>query len=490
MKINIPFGSFTPDSPAYENTGLMQAKNILPMRNHYLPLKNLAAYSNALGDRARGACSTIDAAGNVSIFVGDSSKLYKMDTSSLPNFTDLSKEGGYTTAEDGLWKYAQFGNHLLATNFIDPIQIMDLNDGNAFLDLAGTPPKARHIAVIGNFVVTGNTWDSTDGYCPYRVRWSAINNAENWDISATTQADFQDLQDEGGWIQAVVGGEYGVIIKERSIWRMSYIGSPLVFQFELVEKNRGTKAPNSVQHIGNLVFYLDESGFFVFDGNASRPIGAGRIDEFFYDDLDVVFAPRISSAIDPVRKLVLWAYPGKGNVNGEPNKLLIYNWEADLWSYGEMPLEHLFSCHTVGMNLESLDDIATNIEALPFSLDSRVWTGGSSFLGAFSLEHKLCFFDGESLPALIETGEISSDGKMACLQRVCPIIDGGDLIVQTGARNTLQEEVTWSLDIPVEDSGEAYCRSNARYHRLRFILDRDWKSAQGTEAYFKNGGRR
>ena len=490
MKTNIHFGAFCPDKPAYENAGICEAKNVLPMRDHYLPLKNLASYSSSLGDRARGAVSAIDAAGNVSIFAGDSSKLYKMDPSSLPDFTDLSKSGGYTTVSDGIWKYAQFGDNLLTTNFIDPIQSIDLNTGSAFADLAGSPPKARHIAIVGNFVVAGNTWDSTDGYCPYRVRWSAINNAENWDISATTQADFQDLQDEGGWIQAVIGGEYGVIIKERSIWRMSYIGSPLIFQFEQVEKNRGTKAPNSVQHIGNLIFYLDESGFFVFDGNTSRPIGAGRVDEFFYNDLDGVFSPRISSAVDPVRKLVLWAYPGKGNIGGEPNKLIIYNWEADVWSYGEMETEHLFSCHTVGMNLEGLDSISSDIDALPFSLDSRVWTGGSQFLAAFSPDHKLCFFDGESLPALIGTGEISNNGNMSCLNKIRPIIDGGDLKVQTGSRQSLQDEVVWSPDIVVDESGKANVRSNARYHRLRFSIEGDWKSAQGTEVSFQNSGQR
>ncbi|BCV05594.1 MAG: hypothetical protein CM15mV111_210 [uncultured marine virus] len=109
-----------------------------------------------------------------------------------------------------------------------------------FSDLSADAPKAKYIAVVRDFVMTGFTNTTAAGTKPYRTQWSALGDATSWAVSATTQADFQDIDDLGD-ITGLVGGEYATILLEKGIVRASYIGSPLIFQFDKVELNRGCK---------------------------------------------------------------------------------------------------------------------------------------------------------------------------------------------------------------------------------------------------------
>jgi hypothetical protein len=196
-----------------------------------------------------------DKDGNSFNYAGDISDLYRLADTTWTNATRATS-GNYSVAEEDFWEFAQWGERVLATNFVNDIQAITAGASN-FATLAGTPPKARHMAVVRDFLVLGNVTDySTGASVANRVHWSGFNNIETYEPAAATQADYQDLQGSGGHVQKVVGGEYGIIFQERSIWRMTYVGSPLVFQFDEVERGRGTPVPGSVVNYGSTIFYL------------------------------------------------------------------------------------------------------------------------------------------------------------------------------------------------------------------------------------------
>ena len=104
---------------------------------------------------------------------------------------------GFTTSEDGVWRFGQFGNTLIATNYADNPQKFVLGTSTEWEDLGGSPPKARHIAIVRGFVMLGNLVESGTGY-QNRVRWSGLDNSETWSASQTTLSDFQDFVGSGG----------------------------------------------------------------------------------------------------------------------------------------------------------------------------------------------------------------------------------------------------------------------------------------------------
>lgn len=385
--MRVELGEYLPDQPDFEAPGLTEAKNVLPAAKSYMPWKSSVAFTDALDARARGGIQVKDKDGNTYIYAGDAAKLYGLEGDS---WADYSKAGSpaYALATAERWRFVKWGETVIAVSGVNTaatnnIQTITLG-ATQFADLSGSPPQARHIGVVRDFVVVGNTWDGTDGLVPNRVRWSGINDETAWTVSAVTQADYQDLQGNGGWVQAVVGGEYGVIFQERTIWRMTYTGSPTIFQFDEVVPNRGTPCPGSVVRVGDMIFYLSQEGFEVLqDGSVSRQIGAEKVDRTFFDDFDATYPDRVVGMADPINRRVFWAYPGVGNTGGRPNKVLCYEWTVGRWTYSEQDLETLLVGATSGTNLDALDAliISSRTELVTngaFASDTG-WTKGTGW---------------------------------------------------------------------------------------------------------------
>ena len=474
------YAEWLPDLPDYKNPGATIAKNVVPGSNNYEKFPSAVVYSNALDARCRGAVSFKDASGNTNNFSGNASKLYK---SSGGVYADVSKVGGYTTGTDERWEFAKYGERIIATNFSDPIQSYVLGSSSAFANLSASAPQARHIAIMRSFVVLGNTFDSSDGNVPYRLRWSALDNPTDYTISASTQADFQDLNATRGWVQAVCGGDYGVIFQERAISRMVYEGSPTIFRFDEVQPGKGTPAPSSVIQIGSLIPYLGIDGFEMFDGSQVIPIGANKVDRTFWNEVDLSYLNRIFAVPDFDKKLVYWAYPATGNSNGNPNKILCFNLTTGHWSFIEQEVEFLYTSLSEGYTLDSLDSTGYNLDTLPFSLDSRVWTGENYILSGFNTDHKQINFSGTAKDATVETAEIQLfPNYRANIKNTRPLVDGSATVtVQIGARDLLSDSVSYGAAASVNASGFAPVRSNARYHRVRVNTIGDFNDAQGVE---------
>lgn len=499
----LEFGAWLPDQAAYTNAGATDARNVLALTNKsYGPLGELSSVSDALPSRPQGAAAFRDSQGDVQTFAGDVSDLYTLVGQT---WDEISKStGAYTTASDDAWKFIQYGERVIGVNgHQDQPQDYVMGTDTVFGDLSAAAPRARHIAVINNFVMMGNTYDSTDGSVGNRVWWSAIDNPTDWPVigssdAAVKQSDRQDLP-TGGWVQSItgaVGGADGAVFCEKSIYRVTYVGAPLVFEFNEVERDRGTPASNSVVNVGPFAFYLGEDGFYSFNGSQSTPIGNQQVDKHFFADLDQNYFHRIYAAADPINKIVFWSYPGAGNTNGRPNKLIMYNWEVGRWSYGEVENELMFRDLTDGYTLEELDAFGT-IDTLPFSLDSRVWTGGSLALSAFDSDNKLSRFSGDALEAIVTTTEF---GGMELFQKpnermyvdgVRPYVDGGTYTVSLTYRDAPNALTTTDGPNAIDANGMAHFTRSCRYARITVTIAAAsvWTHALGVDMSVTEDGK-
>jgi len=475
----IPFGEYAPDRPDFGNQGAIVAKNVIPHDTGYEPFNSISPYSSALDAYCRGAFTTTDNTGNVVMYSGNQSKLYRLISTTQ---TDSSKSGGYSCASDSNWEFVKWGNTCIATNFDDDIQSITLG-GIQFADLAGSPPKARHISVVRDFVVVGNTNDPTDGNVPHRIRWSGINDETSWTVSPTTQADFQDLESNGGWIQTIIGNqERGVIFQERAIWLMSYVGSPVVFQFDQVEDARGAYCPRGVISVGSVIYYIADDGFYAYSAGQSISIGNNKVDETFLAELDDSYLNRVTAAAVPKHKIIIWSYPSSNSTDGTPDKCLLYNWSNGKWAFAEFDHELIFRAQSLGLTLDGMDTSYPQLDQIEFSLDSKVWMGGALQLATFDTDHKLSYFTGTAQDATFETGEFQAfKGKSAEINELTPLVDGGTHSVQVGTRDTQDDTVSWSNEISENTSGKCNIRSNARYHRIRVKNTGNFTSAVGVE---------
>ena len=383
----IPFAEWRPDMPALGQWA-REALNVVPAEESYRPLNELSGVSSALTARAQGAAWFRGTAGATKMFAGDASKLYLLSGST---WNDVSRTSGgpYAPGGDNLWRFTQFGTLAIAVNGVDAPQKFDLSVGTNWTALGGSPPVGTFITTVRDFVVMGKI-----GSAPQRVQWCALNNAESWVPSLTTQADLQDMPD-GGNVTGLVGGEVGLIFQETSIRRMTYEGAPIVFRIDKIANDIGCSVPGSVAGLLDMAFFLHKSGFYMVRGGQTiTPIGRGKVDRTFWAEFDEANHFRSSSAIDPVRGLYVFAYPANGS-NGTPNRLLIYNWHTGRWTRAILDCELVFGgVSQQAYTLEQLDPFGT-LETLPYSLDSSYWTGTLSLLlFAFDTSHRSGSFSG------------------------------------------------------------------------------------------------
>lgn len=490
----IPFAELLPDLPDLNNPGATVAENVLPAKVGYKPLSGLNVQSGTLTNYARGAKSVKNKSGSNFNYAGDGTKLY---TVTATGATDVSRTTpAYALGAEDYWEFAKFGDKIIAVAFTEDPQVITLGNPN-FAALGGTPPKARHIATIGRqdaFVVLGNVNDTTDGLVPNRVQWSAAGDETGW-TSGTNLAGQQDLQGNGGWIQRVIGGEFGLIFQERAIWRMDWAGAPGVFSFAEIEDGRGTPAPGSVVKVGNVFFYLGDDGFYAHNGVQSVPIGADKINKTFYSQVDQNQILRISAAADPINNYVIWAYPtGNSAGNGDPDSLIIYDFVNDKWSTGEVDCELVFSALSDDIGLDTAPLATLNLDTMTASLDSRQWIGGALLLSAFDRTHSLSYFNGSTLEATMETGEFRGNPQGTSLVTSArPLVDGtSNVTVSVGSRQLQSEAVSFGSPVSLNDLGEADLRIDARYHRFRVSVasGETWKDAMGVEPVSVSTGRR
>jgi hypothetical protein len=511
----IPFGPYTPDLPPVVNQqGVLTARDVVPINGGYGPLGSIAnvQYADALDAYCRGAIGGIDFGGNPYNFAGDKNDLYRTTTDGA---VKLSKStGAYDTGLEGRWEFAAFGETIIATHFGDEAQYYDIRNSTTFQDIsslaiAPAVPRARHVGVIDNFVVFGNIYDNEIGNHPEAISWSAVNNPLSYpsrktDGAVAVQSDRQILEGNGGWVQAVVpGSEVGAIFQEHAIWRMDYVGGDVVFALNRVEPNRGLLIPGLAVPVSRWIFYLSEDGFYLFDYTQSKPIGKDRINKTFFSDYDADYPDRVFAMRDPDQTRLYVLYPGSGNVDGTPNKMLIYDWALDMFTDAEIDAECLTWAVTPGLHLDSPDtvddpDILGNDDGAGGdtyppgneTFDIRQSPAGSLRIGAYDDSHILSDFSGANTSGTLETGDIElNPGGRTFVNEVRPIVDSADATVQIAATSKKNESFEYCPIIKQDSDGKCPSRVDGRYHRFRVHLPATFENAVGIDVEGRPSGR-
>lgn len=482
----IEFGEYMPDQPPMRQLGAPHCHgvlNALPKPYGYSPFPGFASTTTALASRPLAAYAVRSSDRRTHTIAADANTLYRLQDGI---WVDVSRAAGYTTSET--WNGVQWGDTFYMTNRVDVVQKLDLStEPFQFQDVTATDmPRCRYLAVVRDFLMAADCVDA-DGDNPRRVRWSPFNNPEGDWTPGQNQADFQDLHRDG-FITGLISGDYGVVFQERAITRFDYVGGDVLFDVNKVEEERGSQYDRSIIKYGNdQIAYLGRDGFYNFDGRQSYPIGAGKVNETFLRDLDDANSARITATVDKQNQLLLWAYPGPGNVDGTPNRILVYNYSevqsVARWAPAQFEVELLAEFLSESWTLEQVGVEFPILEEVPFSLDSRYWVGGNLLSVAFDSQYRAGGFTGTPYDAFLETREFSPiPARRARINQVRPVIDQtGDMIAQIGSRNRAQDPVTWCRESKVSDWGDASVRANGRYFRVRLRIEGAFEHALGIE---------
>jgi hypothetical protein len=481
----VPLGEWLPDRPAYPAQGATLAKNCVPQATSYRALLDFVKFTDPASGGVVGATWAITSAGTVRIIVGTPTQLLLLNGL---GWTVLGT--GYPSVPS--WEFAQFGDSLVAVApGVDP-QVIDLSVGApaavALVGAPDSPPRARRAAVVRDFVMLGDL-----DAAPDTIQWSGYNNSTIWATYGNTayQADSQKLF-TGGVVQRIVGGPFGYVFQESEIRAVEYVGPPVVFSISVISRDRGTPAGDSVIAAGDRVFFYAQDGFHMLQGKQFTAIGEERVNRWFLENVAADEIVNMRGSVDRVNRVATWAF---SSTSGGPlDKLLIYNYAANRWSYADTALAFLVELRTPGYDLDTLSTILTaGIDADSFPIESRMYLGGALSLVGANAAGQLGTFTGDALDAVLETPEFDGGGNVRrLLSGIRPIVEGSSstiITAQIGHRNSLLEPVTWTGERSLNSTGEANILLDARYVRVRLNVRGGFTHASAVDVLSRSSGR-
>lgn len=474
----VEFGRFSPDLAGHDANILDLAENVLPLARGYGPANALLPVSAAVGsgETPLTLATVQTASGAYLAFLLTSTKAYKQSNLSL---IDVTNTGGDYAATEA-WATAQFGSNFIAvTKGVTP-QSIDIETGTEFADEADIP-DCGGVAVIDDYALYYRQVDN-----PRLLTWSDVNDFSN---TSTGLSDSQEFPD-GGEIQHVAP-QTGLIIQETAIRQIVPTADETVFSFRLITAGQGTIAPFSCIRRGSVVAYYSQDGFKMAAGTDVADIGRDMVDEWFRA---TAYAPRISQmqgAFDPYFPRFVWSF---ATTDSDLNDMLIgFDYRQKAWWVASVETFCLSTAAQPGSVLEDLDTPYPDVDAMEVSLDSSIFAGGKPLLSAVGADRKIGYFEGETLPARILTGNYNfGQGERASLTGVRPYIVGSSCSLRVNRRAHLGTPANWTAVTTMQRSGKIPCKADGFQHQLEFTIPagEDWNKFTGFDPFFVPTGKK
>lgn len=293
---------------------------------------------------------------NIKFYFGTRDRVFEL-VSPYDTFDDISKGSvDYTDIGSVSWHFTTWGDKLICTNKINPHQVKEIGD-TELRDLFGfdptgvaipnyasdgfEKPRGRFNATINAFLCIANVDDVSfvDGR-PYTLWCSAIGDPTRMHPGDfNTQSTIFQLVSTPGEITGLVGGEYGILLKEDSIYRVDYTGFPEIFTFTQFQIEQGCPYPRSIVKAGGDVYFWGVHGIFrVVNGQRVEDISTGHVDKMLFDSLFELFSiesdvsedlrrndAKVFGAYDANSENIYWAYKTSAGSDYVNTVILCYN---------------------------------------------------------------------------------------------------------------------------------------------------------------------
>lgn len=486
----LSFGEWAPDLTTRDTTYVTNLSNVFPGENAYHPVKGPQPYARlALPTQpCVGATFARRTDGSWVIYAGSQTKLYRFNTGTL-GWTDVTRTtgGNYSVALGNAWFFQQFGKILFAINPSDVLQQIDLDTGFNFSNTPGSPPQGAVMGVVKDQLIIGAL--QSGGFTKRHIQWSGFNDTSSW-VPGIAGSDVQEFPD-GGSVTGICGGEFGYILQEQAIRRMTQQPSSIaLYEFNRVEDRRGCFPPGGFSMVANTVFFLGLDGFYSYGNQGLSPIGSQRVNNFFFADCDSSRVHRVRCSADPFNPRIYWAYFRSGT-STYYDGLIIYDWLLDRWTrIVGLQGQAAAPLGTASVGLEDLN-VYGPLESVPYSLDSPVWQGGKPVLAMIDQNGFLSFFQGPNLEATIETSEHHLNApNRAFVNGVYPLIDSAGVMISLGWRHRMQDAVLYTGESDIDSTGWSSFSNSGRTHtvKIRVPAADVWSGLVGMKIDFEPDG--
>lgn len=425
----------------------------------------------SLGATCQGAALLYKLDGTNRFFAGTPTKIYE---AGISTWSDVSRAAAYTIDATSRWRFAQNNDVSLAANGADTLQA-SVSSG-AFSCIAGAPVAAI-VENVGQFVFAFNTSDDANGW-----QCSALGDYSNWSTSIATQAAAGVLSPSPGPITA--GRAFGtsiVVYKKTSMYLGTYVGPPVIWQFDQIPGTAGAMSQESVINIGTVEYpkhiFMGEDDFYLYDGSKPIPIGTSRVKQTVFGSLIQSRYYASCAVHDRKNNLIYFYYPVADSVF--PDHCVVYNYRTDRWGVDDRQIQIGCDFAAAGNTYDSLGTTYTTYADLPnLPYDLAFLTSAQPTPSIFDVNNALKTLTGAATNTSFTTGDLGDDSLVTTVQRIRPRF----LTRPTSAtwthfsRANTGETVTADSAVALSNGTFDILRS-ARWHSGTMAFVGDWEMA-------------
>ena len=400
-------------------------------------------------------------------FAGTTGNIYELSGGSWVN---RSAVGGYATTGSNTWRFCQFGDATIATNYDNAVQV---TTSGAFANLTGvgTPPKAKLCETASGFVML---FAYNDGVNVFHDGWwcSGLYDHTSWTPSTATQAANGRLFDTPGPITA--GKRLGsavIVYKNASMYIGQYVGPPIIWAWQQITSDTGAFSQEAVVSTESKHYFIGDNGIFVYDGTRPQPIGTIEVKNWLKSVINQTYKANCKASYDKINSLVYFFYPSQLS-SGGLDSALVYNTITGAFGKVTKNIKALLTYSSPNLTWLQLGSLYATWGGWPTTI---LWLDVSFFGAEVGMSYvgnddKIGVFNvGGASESYLVTGDNGDDTMFSTITRVRPRFlkaptngtlthywkNGEGADVQTGQMVSMSD---YKFDL----------LKSARFHRLKF----------------------
>ena len=337
-----------------------------------------------------------------------------------------------------LWTLDNFGEDLIASPRFGGIFYWDKSAGfttravalSALSGATNTPTdslmalvseKDRHLIAFGCNPLGSSTRDNL------QIRWSDQADAVDWTPTTVNTSGDLRLSSGSRIVSALRTRQEIAIWTDTSLYSMRFVGSPLVFDVDLVVEGISIASPNAAVNANNVVYFMDTDNFYIYSGGVKTLPCTVRA--YVFEDFNEKQRYKVFAARNAQFNEVMWFYCSGSSE--EIDRYVMFNYLESNWSIGQL-------------SRTSWADQGSSTERPIATADSYIYDHEKGYDG-----------DGSAISAYIESADFDlNDGdQFAFVRRLLPDI----LFIGSSS----SPNVTYSLKTRSSGSGTLVTSSTA-----------------------------
>jgi hypothetical protein len=468
----ISFGEWLPDLPALNHPGLTVANNVEPVGTTYKNFLTLSSGGQVVpGNNPLG----------VGIGIADTALPYYYagtDDGIFMSSDGATFEARSATLTPANFNFVQYKNRMIVSGPVtSPLLSHTVGSATNFSTLtgsAGNAPAALYLGIIGQFVFAGYTNEAVNGTVSYRIQWSGIDNSTSWPVanSATAiaqQSGEQFMDSARGVVTGFSNGDqWGLVFQESAITRITYVGPPVVFQFDKITDKIGCEFPRSIVKVGNATYFMNQTGAYRTDGVSIEHLSHNKCAEYLRARISVFNTANktLYGAYNKYKKLIYWTFATDSGGALTATNMLILNTADGRFAVAD------YSAAAAIYGTTGIED--NNLQTI-------------AYVRGFGTSNTFGSLSATAGSATITTGDVElNPGGRAYIDGVKPNIESTGtapaITVRVGSRSDLGTTPSYTATTtPTTRTGFADMRVDAKYFRAEVQIVGAFDSAVGVE---------